>query len=232
MKAQEDLIGQKFGRLTVIKKSENKTKGTVLWLCKCDCNGNEKEYRGSNLKNGATKSCGCYQKQVVSRNGKKYNKYDLYKEYGIGYTSKEEEFYFDLEKLKLIDNYCWCKDSKNGYIVTRVNNKHIFLHRLIMDAQENEIIDHINHIRHDNRKDNLRKVTTQQNNCNTKNYKNNNSGYKGVHWYKPTQKWVANIGFKGKLIYLGYFENIEDAIRVRKEAEIKYFGEYRNTLNK
>lgn len=56
-----DLTGQKFGRLTVLKRVENK--GTsIYWLCKCDC-GNEKIIRGDSLKQGLTNSCGCLQKR-------------------------------------------------------------------------------------------------------------------------------------------------------------------------
>ena len=60
-----DLTGQKFGRLTVIKRAENKGR-QVSWLCKCEC-GNEKVIVGSSLKNGATTSCGCLQKDITSK---------------------------------------------------------------------------------------------------------------------------------------------------------------------
>lgn len=53
--------------------------------------------------------------------------------------------------------------------------------------------------------------------------KANKSGTKGVSWSNKQGKWVAAIGFKGKQLYLGSFENIEDAIFTRKEAEEKYF---------
>jgi hypothetical protein len=58
-------------------------------------------------------------------------------------------------------------------------------------------------------------------------YKNNTSGTPGVVWDKRTDKWVAHIRKENKRITLGYFDNIEDAIKLRKEAELKYFGEYR-----
>lgn len=54
-----DLTGQKFGKLTVISKSENK-KGKTYWLCRCEC-GKEKEVQTSHLRSGATKSCGSFQ---------------------------------------------------------------------------------------------------------------------------------------------------------------------------
>ena len=56
----DDLTGQKFGMLTVIQRVENKGKD-VRYLCRCDC-GNEIEVIGQHLKNGNTKSCGCYRK--------------------------------------------------------------------------------------------------------------------------------------------------------------------------
>lgn len=58
----QDLTGQKFGRLTVIKRVENTKNKDTLWLCKCDCGG-ETITRITNLKNGNTKSCGCLNKE-------------------------------------------------------------------------------------------------------------------------------------------------------------------------
>lgn len=51
----------------------------------------------------------------------------------------------------------------------------------------------------------------------------NKSGIRGVCWHKHKCKWRASIGFKGKSIELGYFDNIEDAAAARKQAEEKYF---------
>lgn len=60
-----DLTGQTFGYLTVIERAENSLSGKVRWRCKCKC-GKEAIVNGSNLRNGNTKSCGCYQKERVS----------------------------------------------------------------------------------------------------------------------------------------------------------------------
>ena len=53
--------------------------------------------------------------------------------------------------------------------------------------------------------------------------KNNTTGVTGVNYIKNIKKWNASIFFKGKKINLGYFKNIDDAIKARKEAEEKYF---------
>ena len=58
---------------------------------------------------------------------------------------------------------------------------------------------------------------------NTKLFSTNKSGYKGVNWNKKANKWKAQIGFKGEVIYLGLFDNIQDAVTARAEAEEKYF---------
>ena len=59
-----DLVGQKFGKLTVIKKDEIKTiKGKyTYWVCECECGSVKSIYQGS-LRNGKTTSCGCYGKE-------------------------------------------------------------------------------------------------------------------------------------------------------------------------
>ena len=53
---------------------------------------------------------------------------------------------------------------------------------------------------------------------------NNVSGYKGVSWNGKEKKWIANITLKGKRIYLGIYADLEEAIRIRKEAEESYFS--------
>ena len=57
--------------------------------------------------------------------------------------------------------------------------------------------------------------------------KTNKSGVPGVCWNKNANKWRAKLTYKYKIIYLGYFDNLEDARKARKDAEIKYFGEFR-----
>lgn len=59
-----DLTGQRFGRLTVIERTENKGK-YVMWRCRCDC-GKEITTRGYNLTSGGSQSCGCYNKERSS----------------------------------------------------------------------------------------------------------------------------------------------------------------------
>ena len=86
-----DETGNTYGYLTVIKRGENTKDGRARWVCKCKC-GNETLVLGKNLRNGNTKSCGCYQKeQAIKSNmtrggdliGQKFGKLLVLEEVGF-----------------------------------------------------------------------------------------------------------------------------------------------------
>jgi hypothetical protein len=103
----------------------------------------------------------------------------------------------------------------------------ISMHRLINKTGKLEICDHINHNTIDNRKENLRNCTKQENNMNVaQNRKNNTSGYKGVFWHNRDQTYEASIRYMDKQIYLGRSLDIKECARIYNEAALKYFGEF------
>ncbi|MBO5828787.1 MAG: HNH endonuclease [Paludibacteraceae bacterium] len=158
-----------------------------------------------------------------NKNHKKYNRYDLSGDYGIGYTFKNEEFYFDLEDYEKIKEDCWHIDA-NGYVI---NGKRKRLHRIIMNLSNSNIpIDHINHKKYDNRKNNLRIVNKSQNAMNQSMSSANTSGFTGVSWHKAKGKWRAYIKINYKQKDLGYYDSFEDAKQARLQAENERFGEY------
>lgn len=77
-----DLTGMRFGRLTVVERSDNAKAGQAKWLCKCDC-GNECIAYGSNLQRGHTISCGCYREEIRPslRQSHGYSNTRIYKVY-------------------------------------------------------------------------------------------------------------------------------------------------------
>ena len=87
-------------------------------------------------------------------------------------------------------------------------------------------MDHINREPADDRWENLREFTSTQNNRNRGSFKNNTSGHKGVCWMKQNNKWRAQIWVDNKFKNLGLFNTIEEAVAVRKEAELEHFGEF------
>ena len=152
--------------------------------------------------------------------------YDDYAEVVL-YNSECEECartLIDLEDVNKVKQYKW--SIMNKYVICQ--SKKMRLHRLIMDCPDDMIVDHINHDRFDNRKSNLRVCTRHQNNMNKSKQYNNTSGITGVYLYKPNNKWTAKIQINSRSINLGYFNTKEEAIEARKQAEIEYFGEYRN----
>jgi hypothetical protein len=226
----KNYIGQKFGRLEVIDQYEKDCsdgcKRTFLY-CKCDCS-NKKEVLVNQLLKGSTVSCGCYRNEKLSLLNKKYNRYDLSGDYGVGYTFKDEEFYFDLSDYDLIKNYCWSLDS-NGYVVSYspLRRKKIELQDLILDNFDKDKdvrIDHENRIRWDDRRDNLRFVTHQQNNYNKGISSRNTSGIIGV--CKAKNLWESGLKMNGVFMARKLFESFDDAVFFRLCAEKEFFGEF------
>lgn len=233
-KLTNDLTGQRFGRLLVESRAPNNN-GHVMWNCRCDC-GNFCTASGDLLKSGHKQSCGCLAHDMLIQRNKSlkgYNEYDLTEEYGIGYTSKGVKFLFDKEDYDKIYPYRWNVNALN-YITCHDedhNRKTLFLHRVVMDVEDcdwKEIqIDHINGNVLDNRKSNLRIVDPSHNGFNKKLLSNNTSGTSGVSYNKNLRKWVVRINPQpNKRIVVGVFENYYDAVKARKEAENKYYGEY------
>lgn len=237
MKKYEDKIGWiiaehgvQDSRLTVVERAEDyvDTNGRhyIQWWCQCNC-GNDTlvKVRDGNLMHGNVRSCGCLGKESRA-SLKKYNKYDLSGKHGIGWTTNtNQEFYFDLEDYEKIKDYCWREHhpSKNyRRIETDLpGHKKIFLHQLITGYN---LCDHKNHNTFDNRKENLREATHQENTRNKSKSKSNKSGFIGVSWDKSREKWTVRINTGEKYAYLGRFDSKEDAIKARLQGELEYFG--------
>lgn len=211
MGAKIDLVGQVFGRLTVIKETEQQTKsGQYAWVCKCSCGG-DAVVAGHDLRKGHTQSCGCLQKERTSkakkthgmRHSKEYNIWskmwgrcantngNRYEDYGgRGITicdrwGKFENFFADMGKCPA------------GFSIERVDNDGNYEPSNCVWAD----------------------AFTQAKNRRIR--VDNKSGVPGVFWYtyKGINKWAVTITRRKKVYRLGYFEKLEDAIAVRKEAE-------------
>lgn len=138
------------------------------------------------------------------------------KAYGTAQFQIDQE---DYEKY-LKDKTCYLS---KGYVL--LNNKGI--HRIIMDVTDPKLqVDHINHDPLDNRRCNLRVATPQQNSYNKNVFKNNTTGYTGVHLYKPTGKYMAYIKADNKRKHLGYYETLEEAYTAYVRASKELHGEY------
>ena len=236
----EDLTGRRFGRLIVVERAPDRVvpsgQRKTMWWCKCDCGNTELvAIDAYSLTHQRTESCGCIQKEIAKARLKKSNTYDLTGEYGIGWTSKGEPFFFDIEDYDKIKDYTWFIGTGRieGYVVSGTKNrKHTLMHRVVMNYDGPYDIDHIhgNETKNDNRKCNLRIATRSQNNMN-KGVAISNTGIIGVHKLKHNGKFRAHISKDGTAINLGDFNNIEDAIAARRKAEKDLFEEYAYTAS-
>lgn len=144
------------------------------------------------------------------------------------------------KQVVLLDNEDYCKvidnDIKlelrydktiNGFYVqfktkpsgvSKINGKDVRstkpLHRWLTNCPKEFQVDHINRNPLDNRRCNLRIVTSRENNLNKK----NNNKVPGVRWHSQGKKWNARITIKGKDKSLGMFSRYEDAVCARLKA--------------
>lgn len=136
--------------------------------------------------------------------------------------------YIDHEDLNKILNYHWV--SRNGndtpYYVDK-GRKSILMSRFLLNAPKYKWVDHINGNRIDNRKENLRLCSRNENAKNRKLNKSNNTGYKGVSKSRNKyKKWKTIIGVNNKKLTIGTYSSIIDAAIAYNIAAEKYHGNF------
>jgi hypothetical protein len=128
------------------------------------------------------------------------------------------EAYVDYEDYPLISNYTWCRNVVSGYAQTidRITKKGIYMHRLVMNATDEEI-DHINGNPLDNRKCNLRFCSSSQNKHNNLKHR---KGIAGVSRHIDGG-WDVRLQFNG-VINRKYFKSFDDAVAQYKQWEKEF----------
>ena len=119
------------------------------------------------------------------------------------------------------------KSNSDGYLNVSVNGRNYPVHRVVMLMcygfyGEGLEVDHINHVRNDNRLVNLRFVTRRENMRNQSLSSKNTSGVTGVYFSKAKKKYIAQIKVNQETIYLGIFDTLEEAAAARAEANLKF----------
>ena len=117
--------------------------------------------------------------------------------------------------------------AKDGYINVGIGGKLYPAHVIAMlltfgSVPKDSEVDHINHIRNDNRLCNLRLVSRSENRRNQSVSSRNSTGHTGTYFDRDRNKFVAQIKVKGKVIYLGSYETLLEAVEARKAADKKY----------
>ena len=139
----------------------------------------------------------------------------------------DDEDYPLIRDIKWFASYHYYKHEKKwpARVSGRNENKTILLHRLITNAPDLIVVDHINRNPLDNRKCNLRLTTNDKNLVNRRIASHNKCGVKGVYFEKSRRKWVAHITFGKKRILIGRYADLKSAEAARILAAKKIHGE-------
>jgi hypothetical protein len=143
-------------------------------------------------------------------------------------------------KVALVDDddYAWLSQWNWHYALgyARSNimqpdgrRQSVFMHRKILEPPDHLVTDHVNRNGLDNRRSNLRSVTHAENMLNCGARKTSSSKYKGVSFRAAAGKWVAQIQFNKKLIFLGFFDSESDAAKCYDVYAVKLHGEFAYT---
>ena len=137
------------------------------------------------------------------------------------------EAYIDPEDSWVLQ-YRWCMARRHrvDYAVAQIDRQQHFLHVLLMKPPKGQEVDHVDSDGLNCRRSNMRVVSHWQNMLHKRRAINKSSRYKGVYWYKDRSCWVAHITTDGKMRFLGYFWDEEDAAIAYDNAALTAFGEY------
>ncbi len=221
MGAKLDLAGQVFHRLTVISEAGRSTDKKVTWHCECSC-GNKVIVVSNHLRRGTTRSCGCLQKEALSRTISEKVKthgltnHPLFKVWEnmrdrCSNPRHKSYKYYGGKGILVCDR--WDSAFKNFYadVIDGYGKG------LQLDRKDNN---------GNCEPENVRWVTPQQNMQNIGSRGGSSSTYKGVSFNKKHQKWAASITRDGKKKWLGLFTKEEEAAAVYNQAAEALFGEF------
>lgn len=240
------MIGQKFGRWTVLEEGEAARPPCGVrkrrMLCRCDC-GTVRIVRVDCLRRGRCRSCGCLKKERARNRGNSHSirtivdgflgwttEYLNFVPVGDTYALVDED---DFLKLNRISWHLQSTSSGIYYAATALKSgkqrHNANMHQMVLPLPKGLQVDHKNRNGLDNRRDNLRAASPSQNHANQRTQKTNkwHSRFKGV-----TQRrngWRAAIKINSKTKYLGDYRNEIDAARAYDEAALEYFGEFART---
>lgn len=201
----KDITGQRFGRLTALRRLNKKIGTSYAWLCRCDC-GRLTEVSANALLKGGTKSCGCkktdaLRRQTVNITGLHFGRLTALEptdERSGGSVVWKCRCDCGKETMVSYNSLVSGNTKSCGCLSKEHESPGTYMHYI--DGTCIEMLE----------RKGLRS--------------DNTSGYTGVVAYRG--RWRAQITFKGKNYNLGTYDRIEDAASVRKEAEGQIFGEF------
>ncbi|MBO5534314.1 MAG: AP2/ERF family transcription factor [Clostridia bacterium] len=215
LKYPEIQVGDVFGEWEVIEYAGRLgPRMTKHYVCRCSC-GTQRVIPRNNLVRGLSRSCGhSFRKPDpwIESEGDHYRYH----------CSDGGTFIFSPCDLEIAKNRKWIT-GPNGYAV---DDKMNHFSRVVMNAGDDEYVDHISMDIHDERRENLRLCSWSENNCNKILQSNNKTGYKGVSFHKQSGKYMASL-WKDRLYYYGGLHTTpEEAAVAYDEMARAVHGEY------
>lgn len=195
----KDYVGRRFGRL-VVTAYAGKSGGMHRWQCRCDCGGTTVVGQ-TLLQSGKTKSCGCLAHPPAQPlQGRRFGRLTVLSFDG----NRGGKYYWR----------CQCDCGREAVVaqtnLLRGRTKSCGCLQAGTLTENRKLVDGTSVAL-------LEKTPGRL-------VRSNTSGHNGVYFNRRSEKWAAQIGFKGKTYYLGSFENIEDAVAARQEAEKRIYG--------
>lgn len=135
----------------------------------------------------------------------------------------------DAADYEWLSKYKWLatgNEKRGFYAGRRVGQGMLLMHRAIMQPPPGMVVDHIGGNGLDQRRANLRVCSQRHNSRNRRPSRWTSSRFKGVYFCRATGKWVATIGFEGRSIHLGSFDDEVAAARAYDRKARELFGEY------
>lgn len=126
----------------------------------------------------------------------------------------------DAEDADAVLRHSWCFD--NGYAWAKINKRKVALHVFLAQPDEGFWVDHISRNGLDNRRENLRVVSPQENAWNKPSLFGSTSRFKGVSWDASRGRWRAGIRINDKLKFLGRYNTEEEAARAYDAAVLEH----------
>lgn len=147
----------------------------------------------------------------------------------------------DAEDFQRLNAFKWRLGFRGYVISTKVDPENpkywttLLLHRTVLNLPTlrgyEDMVDHRNTLRIDNRKQNLRPCVRRQNGANRGPSKNGTSGFKGVTFNKKGQRWAAQLGDLGRRYHLGFYDTPVEAALAYNAAALQHFGEFAKLNN-
>ena len=203
---KNDLLGQRFGRLTVIAEAPSSETGQARWVCRCDC-GRECTVLGKSMKNGHTASCGCLREKDLT--GQRIGRLTV-----IARSDKRSPR--GKRTTPVWECRCDCGAICYKATDTLTNPETSMCARCAELNSVGKAIQAAGYV-------GGTQITKLRD---MKPTAANTSGVRGVTWDPHANKWRARLKFKGKLLNFGSYDRFEDAVEARKKAEEEVFGAF------